>query len=118
MQGFFDIGMIYGADWEPIPMMDSERFGFFSKAALEFLLQSGRSPDIIHCHDWSTAITAKSYWEDYHEHGLPDSSIVFTIHNFGYGKEDVGMAAMYSQKFTTVSPTYAKEIRCVPLRGK
>lgn len=92
-------------------MMDSERFGFFSKAALEFLLQSGRQPDIIHCHDWSTALVAKSYWDDYHEHGLPNSSVVFTIHNFGYGQDAIGEAAMYSQKVTTVSPSYANEIR-------
>ena len=35
------------------------RFDFFCKAALEFLLRSGRQPDILHCHDWSTAHVAK-----------------------------------------------------------
>jgi len=35
------------------------RFDFFSKAALEFLLRTGRQPDIPHCHDWSTANVAK-----------------------------------------------------------
>ncbi|QDZ24180.1 starch synthase [Chloropicon primus] len=109
--GMFSIGMIYGADYEPIPMMDSERFGFFSKAALEFLLQSGRQPDIVHCHDWSTGLTAKSYWDDYHNFGLSTPKIVFTIHNFGYGEAEIGAAAMFSQKFTTVSPSYADEIR-------
>jgi glycogen synthase len=108
--GFFDIGMIYGADREDLPMMDSERFGFFSKAALEFMLQSGRQPDIIHCHDWSTAITAKSYWDDYHSYGLPHSNIVFTIHNMGYGVDLIAQAMQFSQKATTVSPTYAEEI--------
>jgi hypothetical protein len=31
---------------------DEQRFDFFCKAALEFLLQTGRQPDILHCHDW------------------------------------------------------------------
>ena len=32
------------------------------QAALEFLLQTGRQPDVLHCHDWSTASLAQSYW--------------------------------------------------------
>jgi len=34
---------------------DAERFLFFAIAALEFLLWAGRSPDVIHCHDWQSA---------------------------------------------------------------
>ena len=34
---------------------DAERFLFFAVAALEFLLWAGRSPDVIHCHDWQSA---------------------------------------------------------------
>jgi hypothetical protein len=37
---------------------DEVRFDFFCKAALEFLLKTGRQPDILHCHDWSTAHVA------------------------------------------------------------
>ena len=29
------------------------------QAALEFLLVTGRQPDILHCHDWSTAGVAQ-----------------------------------------------------------
>ena len=89
---------------------DAGRFDFFSKAALEFLLRTSRQPDIIHCHDWSTATVARAYWEDYHNNGLYNPSVVFTIHNLGYGADLIGQAAYYSQKFTTVSPTYAWEI--------
>lgn len=32
------------------------------QAALEFLLRTQRQPDILHCHDWSTADVAKAYW--------------------------------------------------------
>ena len=60
---FFNCGVIYGADFMPVPMTDAERFGFFAKASLEFILQSGRKPDILHCHDWQTAPAARSYWE-------------------------------------------------------
>lgn len=108
--GFFRSGCIYGADWLPIPMTDSERFGFFSRSSLEFLLQSGRQPDIIHCHDWSTAPVAKVYWDNYHHYGLERSKIAFTIHNLNYGAGLISEAISYCQKATTVSPTYAREV--------
>ena len=34
---------------------DFARFTYFSRAALEFVLQATKKPDIIHCHDWHTA---------------------------------------------------------------
>lgn len=47
---FFGRGKIYGEN------DDFKRFSYFSRAALEFLHQSGKKPDIIHCHDWPTAL--------------------------------------------------------------
>ena len=85
------------------------RFDFFCKAALEFLLRTNRQPDILHCHDWSTANVAKTYWDDYHPFGLWKPKVVFTIHNLNYGQRKISEAAYYCQKFTTVSPTYAYE---------
>lgn len=90
--------------------VDTSRFEFFSRAALEFLVRTGRQHDIIHCHDWSTADVAKAYWDEYHHYGLWKPSIIFTIHNLNYGEKKIGEAAFYSQRFTTVSPTYAWEI--------
>ena len=84
-------------------------FGFFSKAALEFLA-SKRNPDIIHCHDWQTAPCAKSYWEDYNAFGLSNPRVVFTIHNLNYGADLIKEAMTYSQASTTVSRTYREEI--------
>lgn len=46
---FFWRGQFYGEN------DDFKRFSFFSRAALELLLQAGKRPDIIHCHDWQTA---------------------------------------------------------------
>lgn len=37
--------------------------------------------------------------------------IVFTIHNMNYGQKKIAEAAYYCQKFTTVSPTYAFEVK-------
>ena len=103
--GMFQVGMIYGTDYLEIPLTDAERFGFFSKAALEFLLQSKRNPDIIHCHDWQTAPCAKSYWEDSTAFGLSHPRVVFPIHNLNYGAALLKEAMTYSQASTTVSRT-------------
>ena len=113
--GFFNVGTVYGRN------DDAARFGFFNVAALEFLLQrsvnnmdcSGdecSQPDIIHTHDWSAALAATRYWSDYHNSGLWNPKVVFTIHNLNYGQDLIGQALMASQMATTVSPTYAKEV--------
>lgn len=38
---------------------DFRRFTYFCRAAMEFMLQSGKRPDIIHSHDWQTAVVVK-----------------------------------------------------------
>ena len=103
--GYFDTPTVYGrAD-------DELRFDFFCRAALEFLLQSGRQPDILHCHDWSTAHVAAALAEGYRHYGLWKPATVFTIHNLNYGQKKIAEAAYHCARFTTVSPTYAAEIR-------
>lgn len=89
---------------------DAERFAFFCRAALEFLIRTQRQPDILHCHDWSSAEVAKAYWTEYHWYGLWKPKVIFTIHNLNYGATAIGEAAYFSQRFTTVSPSYAWEI--------
>lgn len=77
-QAFFQRGRIYGeAD-------DAERFGFFCRAALEFLLKSGRNPDIIHCHDWQTGLVPVLLYEIYQELGLTHPRVCYTLHNLGH----------------------------------
>ncbi|KAM5588721.1 hypothetical protein ABKV19_006936 [Rosa sericea] len=102
--GLFYAGCIYGCK------NDAERFGFFCHAALEYLLQSGSHPDIIHCHDWSSAPVAWLYKDHYMHYGLSKARIVFTIHNLEFGAHFIGKAVTYSDKSTTVSHTYSKEI--------
>lgn len=122
---------------------DFKRFSFFSRAALELLLQSGKKPDIIHCHDWQTAFVAPLYWDLYAPKGLNSARICFTCHNFEYqgtapaselghcgldvhqlNRPDrmqdnsahdrvnpVKGGVVFSNIVTTVSPTYAQEVR-------
>lgn len=49
------------------------------QAALEFLLRTGRQPDILHCHDWSSADVAKTYWNEYHHYGLWKPKVVSSV---------------------------------------
>jgi starch synthase len=62
---------------------DVDRFAFFSKAALEFLLQSGKRPDVLHCHDWQTGLVPVLLREQYQQ-GLADVRVSYTVHNFGH----------------------------------
>lgn len=134
---FFWRGQYYGEN------DDFKRFSFFSRAALELLLQAGKKPDIIHCHDWQTAFVAPLYWDLYAPKGLNSARICFTCHNFEYqgtaqapelascgldvyqlnrpdrmqdnSADDrinaVKGAVVFSNIVTTVSPTYAQEVR-------
>jgi starch synthase len=73
---FFHRGCYYGCD------DDNMRFAFFSKAALQFLQQSNKCPDIIHCHDWQTGLIPVMLYEMYQYHGMEYQRICYTIHNF------------------------------------
>ncbi|HEY9735607.1 MAG TPA: glycogen synthase GlgA [Trichocoleus sp.] len=84
--GWFHRGVYYGCDDDPM------RFAFFSKAALEFLLQSNKRPDIIHCHDWQTGLVPVMLYEMYKYYGLEYQRVMFTIHNFkhqGFGGREI-----------------------------
>lgn len=73
---YFDRGCYYGE------FDDAMRFAFFSKAALEFLLQSNKRPDILHCHDWQTGLVPVMLYEMYQYYGLDRQRVCYTIHNF------------------------------------
>ncbi|AFL76283.1 glycogen synthase [Thiocystis violascens] len=76
--GFFQRGRIYGESDDP------ERFAFFARAVLEFLLQSGRRPDILHCNDWQTGLIPVLLYEIYQALGLTSTRVCYTLHNLGY----------------------------------
>ncbi|XVE51111.1 hypothetical protein DITRI_Ditri02bG0012700 [Diplodiscus trichospermus] len=106
---FFSTGCVYGCG------NDAERFGFFCHAALEFLHQGGFHPDIIHCHDWSSAPVAWLFKDHYMHYGPSKTRVVFTIHNLEFGVHFIGKAMAYADKATTVSPTYSKEVAGNPV---
>lgn len=119
---------------------DIEKFAYFSKAALAAVDMIDFVPDVIHCHDWQTAMVPvflKAFAEDYPL--LRRTKTVLTIHNLRFqgrwlmdaiknltglpdscftpdGMESYGEANFlkggiaYADAITTVSPTYALEI--------
>ncbi len=119
---------------------NARRFGFFTRAALQLCRDMGFDPDIVHAHDWQTAL-APAYLKIWHWNDafLGGAASVLTIHNIGHqGKypasdydylglhrenfiparfEDFGAINMlkggivYADLVTTVSPTYAVESR-------
>ena len=135
---FFDRDGIYG-DRNREYADNADRFTEFSRAAIELAKQVWM-PDLIHCHDWQTAMVPvllrTSYGDDPAVQDLPT---VFTIHNMGYHGlfpretlERVGIPSavyhpggveffgnvnflkgglVYSDYLTTVSRKYAQEIQ-------
>jgi starch synthase len=75
---FFERGHLYGSSDDVL------RFAFLSKAALEFMLKAGKRPDVIHCHDWQTALVPVLLYEIYQQQGMHDQRVCYTIHNFGH----------------------------------
>lgn len=116
---------------------DGERFAYFSKAILESLVELDIRPDVIHLNDWQTALVP-IFLNTFYLEALGNIKTVFTIHNIEYqGKADpyflcdtLGLpeertdtmifdgcvnfmkgAILTCDALTTVSKTYANEIR-------
>ena len=73
---FFSRGALYGFPDDVL------RFAFFSRAAMEFLWKAGKHPDVIHCHDWQTALVPVFLYEIYQPMGMHHPRVCLTIHNF------------------------------------
>ncbi|KAG1680584.1 hypothetical protein FOA52_015032 [Chlamydomonas sp. UWO 241] len=98
---FFWRGRFYGeAD-------DAARFLFFSRAALEFLVSSGKQPDVLHVHDWQSACVAPLLRESYArgKRGLSRTGVVLTIHNIAFqgwlSPDHLEMAGLDREKLYT-----------------
>ncbi len=64
---------------------DADRFIFFCRAALEALKALDWRPDIIHCHDWHTAIVPNWLKTIYKDDPFYNNAVtVYTIHNLAY----------------------------------
>ncbi|MGQ0794354.1 MAG: glycogen synthase GlgA [Deltaproteobacteria bacterium] len=83
------------------------RFGFLSLGALEIAKTLDFKPDIIHCHDWQTALAPISLRRRKHlrdDSYFRDTKIVFTIHNLAYqghfGREILDKFSIDQSSFT------------------
>jgi len=81
---FFDRDQLYMVGGKDYPD-NALRFAAFSMGALEFMKRSSKPPEVIHCHDWQTALVPaylRSLYADdpFFEH----TSVLFTIHNIAY----------------------------------
>lgn len=74
-RNFFNRGILYGHYDDP------ERFTFFCRAALEFMLKTNKHPDVIHCHDWQTGIVPVLLFDIYKNYGMTHPRVCFTLHN-------------------------------------
>jgi starch synthase len=132
-EAYFDREAYYGY------FDDGERFAYYAMAVLGMLKILDWCPDILHCHEWQTALVpiylkdelaAEPFFQHFHT--------VFTIHNVEYqGQFDLGIAQdlfgisrehtflisfnnqinllkgaiACCDSLTTVSPTYAEELQ-------
>ncbi|MBR4292510.1 MAG: glycogen synthase, partial [Clostridia bacterium] len=118
---------------------DGERYAYFCMATMELIRHIGFYPDILHAHDWQSALSVVYLNTKYRAvAGYENIKTVFTIHNIEYqGKYDFAIlgdvfdisdqyhdlmdwdgvinlmkaAIVCADKVSTVSPRYAEEIR-------
>lgn len=125
--GYFRRGGVYSFD------DDLERFTLFSLAALELPSIAGFRPDVVHCHDWHTALALRAL-----KLGPSPAPSLLTIHNIqhqghfapewfartldgtlpegelfrnqGIYPNMLTLGLLYADAVGTVSPTYAREM--------
>ncbi|GJQ59174.1 MAG: glycogen synthase [Candidatus Scalindua sp. AMX11] len=71
----FDRGLYYGHH------DDAERFAFFCRASLEFMMRTEKHPEIIHCHDWQTGLVPVLLFDIYKYLGMTHPRVCYTLHN-------------------------------------
>ncbi|MBQ7714095.1 MAG: glycogen synthase GlgA [Oscillospiraceae bacterium] len=132
---YFKRGELYGY------YDDAERFGFFSRAVTELLRDLPAKPDVVHCNDWQSALVPiYIHDEAVRDEFYKSIRTVITIHNIEYQgrygrelledlfglargwydggtlayEEDINLlkgAIVNADAVTTVSPTYARELK-------
>ncbi|CEI71916.1 MULTISPECIES: glycogen synthase GlgA [Romboutsia] len=130
-----EIAYLYGYD------DDAERYTFFSNAVLESMSIIDFYPDVIHMNDWHTGMIPLILKEKYsHLEKYRNIKTIYTIHNLQYqgvfsnkvlpdvlglpqsyldngdveyygGVNFMKAGIVFSDKVTTVSPTYSSEIQ-------
>lgn len=116
------------------------RFAFFCHAVFELCQELDITPDVIHCHDWTTGLIPALLKTVYQHTRFKNTKTLFTLHNIGkahqgwFGRDAFNVTGLpestysidgiefygginymkagivYADAISTVSPTYAKEI--------
>lgn len=138
-EAYFNRAGIYGNDGGDYAD-NLHRFAFFCDAALEVARQKGFKPDIVHAHDWQTALAPvllKTKLKN--DPFFKNARTLLTVHNLAFqgtfpAKQfaDLGLdkelfsvngfeffgklsllkaGLLFADAISTVSPTYAKEIQ-------
>jgi starch synthase len=136
---FFGREGIYGSKDEPDFRDNPERFAFLSRAAFQLCRRLSWIPDIMHAHDWPTALVPVFLSHEEKKGEFAKTTSVLTIHNLGYqGVYDkaafdcfrlpwelfhgagfefydkinmLKAGLLTADCLTTVSPSYAREIQ-------
>ncbi len=136
---FFQRDYLYGAP-EGDYSDNHQRFAFFCRGVLNLLKRMDFRPDLLHCHDWQTALVPVLLRSDEYRQDpfFMNTATLFTIHNLAYqglfpktSLAEMGLDWSYftidrlefynqvnlmkggilaADLVTTVSPTYCKEI--------
>lgn len=93
---------------------DIDRFLYFSLAALDFIQRRGALPDIIHNHDWHTAVLGplcRCLCPRRHQPAAPcPTRLVFTVHNVQYqglcSAHDLEKVGLNSSKLPTTNDLF------------
>jgi hypothetical protein len=64
---------------------DFDRFAYFSRASLDYIAKSGKQPDVLHIHNWQTAIVGPLFWDVFVNQGLEGTRILLTCQDFDKG---------------------------------
>ncbi len=81
---YYDRDALYGTESGDYPD-NSERFIFFSRAVIETIKRLDLTIDLIHCHDWQTALIPvylKTLYSS--DNKLSSIKSILTIHNLAY----------------------------------
>ncbi|HWQ03503.1 MAG TPA: glycogen/starch synthase, partial [Candidatus Nitrosotenuis sp.] len=80
---YFDREQLYGPKGADYPD-NGERFALFSRAAIE-IAKHVWQPEIIHAHDWQSALVPVLLRTQYADDpALAKLPVIFTVHNLGY----------------------------------
>src|SRR5687767_678989 len=123
--------------YDPNPGLDSEKYIFFSLAALEMARRMEWRPDVVHANDWHTAVSLYAVRRQAQDPFWSQTKTVLSVHNLcfmGAGSEDVlsayrlppvdepalpewgrhvpmPLGLWAADKIVAVSPSYAQEIQ-------